>query len=185
MLLRPENKFWYAHIFPFYDFEPLPLYNHVHVPATNYESLTCSFPIYQLLYTYSLHCIHIINTFPQSLLAKWNSDKCKIYKDALSSERIQACHITHQLYKRGGRKMSAEMNCLENVSWGSFVARGKKVRLNVWGEALWSKGVEKSRSAVSSTSECEEAAEASAELGEDSCRKDLRWVSFFFMAAMA
>ena len=76
--------------------------------------------------------------------------------------------------------MSTEMNCLENIVWGSFVARGKKVRLKVWGEALWSTGAEKSHSAVSSMSECGETAEAAAEQGEDSCRKDLGGFFFFF-----
>ena len=76
--------------------------------------------------------------------------------------------------------MSTEMNCLENIVSGSFVARGKKVRLKVWGEALWSTGAEKSHSAVSSMSECGETAEAAAEQGEDSCRKDLGGFFFFF-----
>ena len=33
MLLRPGKKC--GHILPFSDFEPLPLYNHVHIPVTN------------------------------------------------------------------------------------------------------------------------------------------------------
>lgn len=89
--------------------------------------------------------------------------------------------ISHISYiKKEDVKWAQKWTVWKMSNWGPFVARGKKVRLKVWGEALWSTGVEKSHSAVSSTCECGEAAEAAAELGEDSCRKDLRWVSFFF-----
>ena len=41
MQLRAEFFFPHAHILPFSDFEPLPLYNHVHVPASSLISQPC------------------------------------------------------------------------------------------------------------------------------------------------